>query len=350
MLPDVTQETLFVLELMEYGSLYDLIHNKTTEIEESVLLSWMRDVASGLAFLHGQQPSPIVHGDIKSPKILVDAKPRAKIFAGGFAQKKAFCEPNEIYGTQAFMAPELLNRKSGHTTATDVYAFGCLLAETFSGGRDLYEEEDMEEVLAQVAHQSIRKRPSVPTGCPFVVAEVMMGCLQYHPEDRTRSAIIEEKLKAAAKDVEPAESQAIPRFATNPNMKDARTEDILLELFPRHVANALKEGRKLDPEHHEMVSVFFADIVGYTTHASELGPIKATKLLDRLYTALDGLCKKHKVFKVRRVWIVRPPLLTNTSYVLGGNGWRRVHGRYELAQETDKTPRQYLGDFCAGSL
>ena len=44
----------------------------------------------------------------------------------------------------------------------------------------------------------------------------------------------------------------------------ARTEkasgDMLYEVFPRHIADALKKGEKVEPEDHEIVTVFFSDI------------------------------------------------------------------------------------------
>ena len=48
-----------------------------------------------------------------------------------------------------------------------------------------------------------------------------------------------------------------------------------------------------------MVTIFFSDIVGFTTISSELPPKKIADLLDRLYTKFDALSLKHDIFKVR---------------------------------------------------
>ena len=56
-------EPLIVMEHMICGSLYDLIHNETVYIDGEILLPIMRDIASGLRFLHS---NPVIHGDIKA--------------------------------------------------------------------------------------------------------------------------------------------------------------------------------------------------------------------------------------------------------------------------------------------
>ena len=66
----------------------------------------------------------------------------------------------------------------------------------------------------------------------------------------------------------------------------------------RHVANALREGRKVEPERRDMVTIFFSDIVGFTTISSTLDPVKVSNMLDRLYSVFDRLSSTYGVFKV----------------------------------------------------
>ncbi len=59
------------------GSLFDLIHNATLQLEGDVVGPMLVDVARGMRFLHAADP-PLIHGDLKSRNILVDANLRAK--------------------------------------------------------------------------------------------------------------------------------------------------------------------------------------------------------------------------------------------------------------------------------
>jgi serine/threonine protein kinase len=80
-------EPMLVMEYMEYGSLYDLLHNDTMVIDGELVLPILRDVAQGMRFLHAAEPK-VIHGDLKTQNILVDSKFRAKVADFGLSQKK----------------------------------------------------------------------------------------------------------------------------------------------------------------------------------------------------------------------------------------------------------------------
>ncbi len=84
-------------------------------------------------------------------------------------------------------------------------------------------------------------------------------------------------------------------------MHMSRTENLLFDVFPKHIAEALRSGRKVEPENHECVTIFFSDIVGFTEISSELDPMKISDLLDRLYNSFDALSHYHDVFKVETI-------------------------------------------------
>jgi Adenylate and Guanylate cyclase catalytic domain len=78
----------------------------------------------------------------------------------------------------------------------------------------------------------------------------------------------------------------------------SKTDSLLYSVFPKHVADALRNGQKVAPENHELVTIFFSDIVGFTDISSKLDPLKISDMLDRLYHSLDALSDYHDVFKV----------------------------------------------------
>ena len=82
----------------------------------------------------------------------------------------------------------------------------------------------------------------------------------------------------------------------------SRTNDLLFDVFPAHVARALRDGKKVEPEEKSMVTIFFSDIVGYTDLVSRLlTPIQVSDLLDRLYSEFDELSDLHGVHKMETI-------------------------------------------------
>lgn len=191
------------------------------------------------------------------------------------------------------MAPELL-RGGSNSLASDVYALGILLAEVYSR-QDPFLNEDVRQVLRQVAdlEREEEKRPEIPADCPSQMAVLMRNCWNKLPESRPSISEIDRRLQAM-------DSKAADLLLP---VKKAGTEEadatrILYEVFPRHVADALKAGRRVEPERKESVTIFFSDIVGFTTISSSLDPQKVSEMLDRLYKSFDELSKACGVFKV----------------------------------------------------
>merc|ERR1712048_65723 len=76
---------------------------------------------------------------------------------------------------------------------------------------------------------------------------------------------------------------------------------LLYDVFPKHVAEALREGRKVEPEAKEPVTIFFSDIVGFTDISSTLEPQKVSRMLDELYSKFDALTDELGIFKVETI-------------------------------------------------
>jgi len=279
------QDPKLVMEYMDLGSLYDLIHNETVPIRGDVLLPMLRDIAQGMRFLHVADP-PVIHGDLKAQNILVDNRFRAKVADFGLSAKKNL----GACGTPFWMAPELLRGDSTNTIESDVYSFGIILYEVYSR-KEPYEGENASRVLRDVANPEVNKRPPIPSTCPNPMQSLMIDSTNADPILRPSFEEIDLRLKRlAAENVEPSSYSY-----------RSRENALLEEVFPPHIAAALREGRKVEPEKRECVTIFFSDIVGFTNISSQLAPEKISEMLDRLYTRFDALSTAHKVFKVETI-------------------------------------------------
>jgi len=82
----------------------------------------------------------------------------------------------------------------------------------------------------------------------------------------------------------------------------ARSEALLGTLMPQAIAARLKSGREARiADKIEMLSVMFADLTGFTAAAHDLSPEEVVDFLDRLVRALDELCERYEVDKIKTI-------------------------------------------------
>ena len=98
-------DLVLVMELVPGGSLRDLLSNASRKLSWKDKVALLRDGATGIAFLHSVG---IVHRDIKSSNLLMDADGNVKVADFGFATAKQQNVTMTRCGTPAWTAPEVL--------------------------------------------------------------------------------------------------------------------------------------------------------------------------------------------------------------------------------------------------
>lgn len=62
-----------------------------------------------------------------------------------------------------------------------------------------------------------------------------------------------------------------------------KTDNLLYQMLPKKIANILKTGKTSDAEHFNKVTIYFSDIVGFTTIGVQSQPLDIVNLLNDLY-------------------------------------------------------------------
>ncbi|CAJ1963239.1 unnamed protein product [Cylindrotheca closterium] len=289
-------EPMLVMEFMEHGSLYEVLQNPTIALESDLILHIIQDIAQGTRFLHSSNP-PVIHGDLKSGNILIDSKFRAKLSDFGMAKKGK----RIATGTPPWMAPEVLSGKSSNTTKSDMYSIGVIMNEIVSRKEPYHATTDPLHVIVNgVTDPKVNRRPEIPSFCPVKVKKLIMFLWHADPKLRPTATELNNRLDDLNEQVFAAcaPTKALHRPREVPT---GGRDNFLYQAFPRHIADILSSGGKVEPEPHNDVSICFSDIVGFTTIASKLDPLKVSSLLDRLYLKFDEVTRKYDLFKVETV-------------------------------------------------
>ncbi|MBK6292438.1 MAG: tetratricopeptide repeat protein [Ignavibacteria bacterium] len=75
---------------------------------------------------------------------------------------------------------------------------------------------------------------------------------------------------------------------------------VLHSTLPKHIADRVARGEVVN-DHFENASVLFVDVVGFTTHSSELDATVVVELLQNIFSSFDGICAKHDVTKIKTI-------------------------------------------------
>ncbi|KAG5107892.1 hypothetical protein JHK84_044799 [Glycine max] len=147
---------LLVYEYLENCSLDRWLHNKSKsppavsgsahhfELDWQKRLQIATGVAHGLCYMHHDCSPPIVHRDIKTSNILLDAQFNAKVADFGLA--RMLMKPGElatmssVIGSFGYMAPEYV-QTTRVSEKIDVFSFGVILLELTTGKEANYGDE-----------------------------------------------------------------------------------------------------------------------------------------------------------------------------------------------------------------
>ncbi|TDL17583.1 kinase-like protein [Rickenella mellea] len=168
-------------------------------------ISLLADVTQGLKYLHLFEPT-VVHGDIKAANVLITPSLNACLADFGLASLRDSQESTwdttteKAAGTLRWQAPELLlGDENGETVlpnrCSDIYSFGCLCIEVFTGKAPFAEILRDTVVVMSIMQKRTPKRPSddlSEIGLDESMWNMMEQCWQSEPTHRPTIVQVEE--------------------------------------------------------------------------------------------------------------------------------------------------------------
>ncbi|XP_027006590.2 retinal guanylyl cyclase 2 [Tachysurus fulvidraco] len=310
-----------VTEHCSRGSLQDLLRNDDVKLDWMFKSSLLLDLIKGMKYLHHRE---FPHGRLKSRNCVVDGRFVLKITDYGFnelleSQKapKEEHSPEDLFWT----APELLRDPESPRKGTfkgDVYSFAIILQEVVVRGAPYCMLGlPPEEIIRKVKKPPPMCRPTVaPDQAPLECIQLMKQCWSEQPDRRPAFDEIFDQFKLINKgkktNIIDSMLRMLEQYSSNLEdlirerteeleIEKQRTEKLLSEMLPPSVAEALKTGATVEPEYFDQVTIYFSDIVGFTTISSLSDPIEVVDLLNDLYTLFDAVLSNHDVYKVETI-------------------------------------------------
>lgn len=317
--------------LMKYcskGSLQDVLENDDIKLDNMFKMSFLMDLGRGLDFLH---KSPVKsHGNLKSSNCVIDSRWVLKLTDYGAICRPAEPEPadgnddNSYYSRLLWTAPELLRMHRPPAKGTqkgDVYSFAIIMHEILHRCPPYYfnhspSNKTIIERLRVCEDPPYRPRITEDVAEQDKMVGVMTCCWHECPELRPdihsllkilidingkRKINIMDNmimmLEAYSNNLEELVAERTEELAH----EKQKTDKLLYQMLPPLAAEQLKRGEHVVPETFSEVSIFFSDIVGFTSISGLSTPLQVVDLLNDLYTMFDEIIGRHDVYKVETI-------------------------------------------------
>ncbi|KAM4023315.1 LOW QUALITY PROTEIN: guanylyl cyclase C [Anomaloglossus baeobatrachus] len=312
-----------VIEYCERGSLRDVLSDKIsypdgTFMDWEFKISVMNDIAKGMSYLHASKVE--VHGRLKSTNCVVDSRMVVKIT--DFISSSIFIPKKDLW-----MSPEHI-RQDGVSQKGDVYSYGIIAQEIILRKETFYTEQchDHKEKIANVKN--------IKGNCPFrpdllletaeeweiEVYVLVKNCWEEDPEKRPDFKKVESTLAKIFSNFHAQTNESymdtllrrLQLYSKNlEHLVEERTQLYKAErdradrlnfmLLPGPVVKSLKETGLVEPEFFEEVSIYFSDIVGFTTICKYSTPMEVVDMLNDVYKGFDQILDHHDVYKVETI-------------------------------------------------
>ncbi len=176
----------------------------------------------------------------------------------------------ETIGMEYYFLNEYDSAKINFAEASDIYAsignkYGTGRVQQMSQQIELNKSEAKDKLLAQLASGA---------AAFFLIIAFVVMFMRHKKQKATNALLLHEKEKSEA---------------------------LLLNILPAHVAHQLKEKGLLFAEQFDSVTVIFTDFVGFTRVAEQFSPKQLVGELHSCFKAFDESLEKYNIEKIKTV-------------------------------------------------
>uniref|UniRef100_T1JDE4 Guanylate cyclase n=1 Tax=Strigamia maritima TaxID=126957 RepID=T1JDE4_STRMM len=335
-----------LLEPIPKGNLFEILQTDVYNIGWNFKFSILRDIAHGMDYIDKSNLQS--HGHLTSKNCLIDNRWTCKVSGFGVPMFR-----KKIYNVEESMlwsAPELLrtcatpNELGNGTKAGDIYSFGIIMSETcthdspFDFELQILSIEELIRLLKNFYDPGVRgikkllDTNNYDTSKPIRPALMQSRMPELYSEKRGIENLItittdeDPALRPNFQDVignlnkiHPLKGELIENLIfmlekyTNHlqdifnekvqevELEKSKTEMLLKRLLPPVIAEKMTQHMDILPELHRNVTIFFSDIVGFTTIAKESKPMEVVELLNDLYTTFDNIIEMFDAYKLETI-------------------------------------------------
>ncbi|CAF4795042.1 unnamed protein product [Rotaria sp. Silwood1] len=316
-----------IFEYGHRGSLEDILKKEEIKLDWNFKWSMLNDLVRGMRYLTN---SPIrCHGNLKSRNCIVDSR---------WVLKVTDYHLNEMYTLQnaprqvdivdlLWMSPEHIRTSiikndvatvMTSSAAGDVYSFGIIMQEVILRGPPFCMLDlTPQEIIAKIKKPPPLLRPSVSKQvAPPEYINSMKQCWAEQAETRPSFNDLAQSIKLlnGGKKVNIVDTMFKMLEQYSNNLEDLikerttqleeekkKTDKLLSQMLPPSVADSLKSGKAVEAVWYECVTIYFSDIVGFTTISALSSPMEVVDLLNDLYTMFDSILEDFDCYKVETI-------------------------------------------------